>query len=130
KSFEISPDGWIRTDYIQDSWKVSEPWEPSVVQMRVNLSPEFGYQNLYLTGNARIDGQTVWADTFSIQLMDTKAGGWLGQKSGDQQVVTEVLTEFPALAEGDEVSYEFGQYSREDRLPGIQSVKIRLISVQ
>ena len=127
KSFSIPDDGWSLDHKLESSWTTEESVSGKVVLIHVLHSPEFKYQNLYLTGEIRKDIQSLWADTFSIQLARRNSGRWLGQKLDDKWRVTDTIPFSIETVQGETFHFEFSQFSRDGNLSGIEKVEVEVI---
>ena len=126
ESFIIPNNEWTKENNLEGSWIPEKSISGSAIILGITYTPEFGYQNLYLTGNVKKGSQILWEDTFSIQLAQPKGGQWLGKKQGDFLIYTDTLPYPLSLEKGEEIHYQFSQFSREDMLKGIKSVEIEV----
>lgn len=127
KSFSIPDTGWTMHHTLEDSWSPGKPASADAVLIHVFHSPEFNYQNLYLTGRIEKDSQSLWADTFSIQLSRPHSGRWLGQKQDDSWIVSDTIPLSVQMAQGENLYFQFSQFSRERNLSGIEKVVVEVV---
>ena len=128
KSIDLPDSGWDRENTLEDSWQVTEPIDHAAVVLSITFSPDFGYQNLYLTGDVKLSDDAVFTDTFSVQLASPRVGRWLGHKNGELLVVNDTLPFRISLEIGDHFNYQISQYSREEVLQGIHTVELKVLN--
>lgn len=126
KSIDLPDTGWTRGNTLEDSWQANETVENAPIILGIAHTPDFGYQNLYFTGHLHQNDKTIWSDTFSVQLARPHGGGWLGQKEDDLLIVHDTLPLTISIKDGDEISWQIGQYSREEVLQGVRSVEVKV----
>ncbi len=125
---EIEGD-WTYQDKLESTITVSDTLINYDLALKLNHSKEFGFQNIYL------DIQTVFPDgkkvskPLSLQVA-TSAGIWNGKcNSKDCEIVFSLQDNFKFKDLGDH-QFTIGQYSREDKLEGINSVELLLFETE
>lgn len=127
-TFQLNETGWDREAELSDLWIADQDLtQPSLV-LQVNFSPEFGYQNLYMTADISKNSTPVFSDTFSIQLANSRAGGWLGVQRNDQISVLDTIPLGTTWMQGDEIEIQLGQFSREELLKGIHEIEVSILN--
>lgn len=129
ESFLIPENGWDRGNTLKGSWIADKSVSQSTLSVTITHSPGFGYENIYLTGKILKNNQIAWADTFSLQLAKSNAGQWLGTKQGDSWMLADTLSYSMALEKGEEIYFQFSQFSRDPLLKGIKSVEIKGVEI-
>lgn len=130
QSFELPDTGWSRDLILEGSLETEQDSEPTKAILHITFSPEFGYQNLYLSGDIRSGDDLLWSDTFSIQLTSTQAGEWRGRQVGDALIVTDTVTGTISWHRNDPIRFSFSQFSREELLRGIRSVQVEFVKAR
>lgn len=87
----------------------------------INHSDQYEYQNLYLTISAKLNTESVYQDTLSIQLADD-SGYWLGDCKSEQCAYTYAISQVGRVDE-----LRIAQFSRDSILMGITSIDIDLM---
>lgn len=128
QSFTLPESGWERSHKLKGSWTTDKTTTDGTVVLRITHTPEFGYQNIYLTGMLNRDSEQVFSDTFSIQLARPNNGQWLGQSVGDLIQVIDTLPCNLSLNQNETFQFEISHHSRQANLKGIAEVTIQLVS--
>src|SRR5690606_3708599 len=119
--------GWSADHKLESSWTTEEPVSGKGVLIHILHSEEFKYQNLYLSGQIEKENQSLWADTFSIQLARRNSGQWLGQKLNGAWRVSDTIPLIVEMNEGETLHFKFSQFSREENLSGIELVEVQVV---
>lgn len=130
QTFDLPDTGWSRSQVLEGSVNTNQDAESTKAVLHITFSPQFGYQNLYLTGNIQSGDQLLWSDTFSIQLSSTQAGEWRGRQEGDALIVTDTVAGPISWNRKDPFRFTFSQFSREDRLEGVRSVQVEFVKTR
>ena len=113
-----------------DSWSARDTliWSSVVhnnssVELQICHNDSYGYENLYLKGSASVDTNLIWNEVFNVSLMDEN-GFWLGKKSGKCFCVTQKIFDIDENLNAKTISFILNQYSREDKLSGIDEIRV------
>ena len=93
--------------------------------LELKHSPEFGYQNLYLKINTQFPNGEIKEEQLSIDLANNM-GDWIGKCNGANCQINIYLLENFKFSEPGDYKFSFEQYSRSDKLEGIQSLNFKI----
>ena len=126
-TYSIPSGEWQYINKLEGTWTQDDTLSTMHVVLDIEHDPEFAYQNLYLTGEFQKNDKTIWKDTFSIQLAKPNSGKWLGRQKEDRMVVSDTISYSLNLNPGQELYYQFSQFSREEVLQGIEEVHVTIL---
>lgn len=112
-------------------FQYSIPSEENLYSIELDLthSDDFGYENIY------VDFQTTFPDgkraneITSLNLTDN-LGSWVGRCGSENCKATFLLREDVSFSSKGDYVVRVTQHSREEKLPGISQVTLRLINVE
>ncbi len=113
--------GWSFSNVISFTLEEQDRTAASPINIIVDHSIDYGYENLYLIIST--SGAMSTSDTISLQLADTR-GSWLSSCRSDHCLFT-----YPyelSHSEGKVAEVSVRQYSREEVLKGINQIGIEL----
>lgn len=118
---------WKVTNKVEGTWTQDDTLSALQVVLNISYTPDFAFQNLYISGEIQRGDLTLWKDTFSIQLAKPNSGQWLGRMEGNAIFISDTISDPISLSPGQRLSYQFSQFSRKEVLKGIDRVSVTIV---
>jgi gliding motility-associated lipoprotein GldH len=121
----IPSDGWKADNALKYSVDIKDPSTPVNFYLNVRNADGYPYYNLYLFVKTKLPNGKETNDTLQCILADEK-GKWLGKGIGDlydNQIPFKMNTRFPMAGT---YSFEISQGMRDDNVPLIMDVGLRI----
>jgi len=126
EKIEINKLGWLLDDEITFNTQVTDTSAIYELQMIIDHQRDYSYENLYLRITTSFPNIEAKTEQLSIDLADKK-GKWVG-KCGSANCECQVYLlekfRFPAVGE---YKFQIEQFTREDKLLGLNSLELRLL---
>lgn len=127
ESISVDANGWDENHEVKFSVDIQDTTTIHELEMELIHTPEFKYQNLYLQINTVFPSRPAQTEQLNIELIDKAKGGtWIGNcNSNNCKVKVFLLDNFKFPEVG---NYEFNikQYSRDDKLGGIEKIGLTI----
>lgn len=122
---ELPSDGWKFADTLSYDFKIEDTAARYNIQLDVEHSPEYNYQNLYLQIFTQFPDGKQLDQTLSIDLADNK-GGWYGNCSGSTCNLQVVLQQNAIFDRMGDHTLKITQYMRHEPVEGVHAVSLVL----
>ena len=116
---------WSYSDVLRGILKKDSAATPVTAKILVNYDDDFPYENLYIKCILTEGPDTIVNLVQSIPLQND-IGQWMGKKKGGDYEVSHTLSD-SIRSDKSEIDFEIIQYSRDNKLSGINSIKVVLV---
>jgi gliding motility-associated lipoprotein GldH len=123
------PEAQWHVDFLPEfQFQVKDAKEPHYIYLIVEHTPNYPYQNLYLTYYLEDDTQTLRETSLkNYKLFDAKTGKPLGSGFGKTKHHAFVLLNNYAFSQPGLYTLKLEQFMRADALPGLQAIGIKVL---
>lgn len=125
KSLAIEGDTWDRETVFQYDVIIDDSTSVNDFYINIRNNTDYPYSNLYLFFTTEFPNGHTTRDTIEC-ILASKDGKWLGNGSGrikDNEIMLQSAIRFPINGR---YSFRIEQGMREDSLPGIEDIGIRI----
>lgn len=125
---ELNPEGWPEAQPISFTAAIPDSSTVYNLHLIVDHSTSYRYENIYLKIKTIFPDRPEKEEQLNINLA-TKIGEWVGDCSGDNcKCKVYLLENFKFPTPGD-YTFQLKQYTRNEELKGINSMKLELYNV-
>ena len=122
ETIDIS-DPWSKTDSISFQYDIVDTLVPYDLILKVEHSPSFGYENLYLMVNTKFPDGQIKRGPLSLQLANNN-GSWIGDCNDESCTIKIHLSSIAYFKTPGLYTLSFAQFSRESQLSGIKKLTL------
>ena len=127
KTQKIQNNIWLYSQKIDFNFEISDTNQLYDIVLYLNHSREFEYQNFYTLLKVDAPNQEKSRiDTLSLELSDA-VGAWYGKCSGNNCETAITFISKTAFNKTGKYNLQFEQFSRQDSLAGIQSLRLAVL---
>jgi gliding motility-associated lipoprotein GldH len=124
KSHKIPNNIWLYNQNVSFNFEINDTSQLYDIVLYVSHNADFEYQNFYTLLKVDAPAQEKSRiDTISIELSDA-VGAWHGKCSGNYCETPITFISQTAFAKTGKYTLQFEQFSRQDSLSGIQSLRL------
>jgi len=127
KSHEFDNGIWSYSNPAKFDFSIDKNESRYDLQLDINHSTGYPFENLYLNIKTEFPDKSTVTDTLSLEMVNNK-GAWIGKCSGEDCLLKVVLQECTRFKDAGEHKISFGQFTREDQLQGVNSLKFIVIT--
>lgn len=129
KNISVDPNGWAINDSVKFEVEINDTITPMNFLLTLRHNGEYQYSNIYFFVNTVYPTQDYSRDTIEI-LLAGKDGSWFGSGFGELKEVQIMLKDRVVFPMKGLYTFSFVQAMRDDPLPGIEDMGIRIEKAQ